>query len=626
MRRVDRSLWPYLLLALVGACSLIVDFPAKPEASVDAGTDAKVSRDGAHDTGRDVGPVADAQQMTSCDPSDNARCGDTQLCCDRQEGNGPSCIDTIASSDCSACNVGCSDAKAPNCGGRTCECEAGSGQACPDGQRCDGTGDGARCVECSVDADCAARSDGLKQCVSNKCVECDRGALANDPSDDQGCTPALPICNSGNQCTGCSTSPNNCPSGMQCNPQQGCSGCRLDAPISANGCGGTSPICGSTTIGGAPAAQCRKCANDSECGVGYCVEATGECVSGCDPDQPPIANGCAAVTPICVPNDTGYSCKVCTAASDCSKLTATPLCATSGTQSGQCVQCRNNGDCDQTGATPVCSMVTSTCKARTMADCTGLTPYFEPTSKKCVQCITAANCVGNTGAAGPVCTAAFTCAQCTTSLDCPASAPTCNPLTNMCVPCTIDAECPASRFPATPHCNAGACAACSDSSQCPDAKPICSPAAKSCVLCNGEVNADALCAQRGVLKSAPSPFCITTDPAALKVGQCGVCDAPNRGCSGAIGYCDVTDNACVSCVNSSATSAPDTGCPAPGLSQCLKVATPPPAVAYGCYACDPSQALGMRGCAASTECCAAGSSPACPLQTQCVPIVSDAGI
>lgn len=599
-----------LLLALLlqaMACSLVVDFPTPREETADAGTSARVERDAARDSGREAGPVGnDAQTMTACAPFTNVGCSSSQLCCDLQDGNGPVCAATLGSAQCTACGIACSDEKAPNCGGRTCECEAGSGKACADGQRCMNDGSTPRCVQCMTDADCSGRPDNLKQCVDNKCVECDRGTLENDPSDDQGCTPTTPICNSTHGCTGCSISPNNCPNGMQCNPGLGCSGCRLNVPVSQNGCGGTSPVCDTVTLGGTPVQQCRKCNTNAECSGGFCLNATGECVNGCDPDEAPLTNGCAAVTPICKMAATGFSCTVCSSPSDCSKLPATPLCATEGTLSGQCVQCRNNTDCsaDGTGATPVCSLA-GQCRARTAADCTGVTPKFEPTTKKCVACLPASqttDCAGTV--AGPLCSPkTFTCGQCiddTACMQIPAT-PVCDLMTNKCVAgCKTDAQCGTG----TPHCdtaNGGVCVACTADAQCTTtAAPICSPTTKTCVPCTSLVpatDANSACSHKDRLK----PICITMNPA--KAGQCAACDG-SMGCAPPVGVCDAT-NSCVTC-----NVTTNAGCTDPAKPVCLPIAAP--GTGTGCFVCDPSKAPGLNGCPVLSTCVAYVCRPVVP--------------
>ena len=611
MRCINLKLSALFALGL-SACSLLVDFPPLPadDSATTKHDGGVVHRDGAVTEvptgGRDSGPSA------TCDVANNDNCAGAQLCCDRMDGKGPVCIDTNGG-ECSACGAACTDANAPNCGARKCECEAGSGLPCGAGQRCMGAGATAHCVQCMADADCATRTDGKQQCVDNACAECDRGLLVNNYSDDQGCPPNKPICNASNICTACTVSPNNCGATMQCDLVVGCTGCTSGVPVGQNGCGGTSPVCGTISTGGSRTAlQCRKCANDSECSGGYCVEQTGECTTTCDPDKLPGANHCAtAAQPVCKVATAGYACTGCTAAADCTGVTGATHCATQGALSGQCVGCRNNTDCNRTQDTPVCSAA-GTCRGRDGSDCGGLTPRFEPTSKACVECLPAsqnADCA--LSLFGSVCTSKFSCGECNTDAECTtADAPVCNTNTNRCGKgCTMDAQCASQS--GTPHCDttAGVCVACASSAQCTSAtSPVCSPNTKKCVACNAVTppTSDNLCHTAG-----KGEACITTDP---NKGQCGACDArsdqalPHQGCSTLNPVCSADHTGCVTCVHQG-----DLGCSGT-RSQCVQVSG---TNTFGCNECEPGT---NDGCTPPATCSASGS-------IHCVtPTPPDAGV
>jgi hypothetical protein len=492
MRPSKQKFWPVLTFVLVG-CSAITDFGPVPRQENRSG--AQPDEGGtASDAGE--GPAVDAaagldaasvdsgapEAGASCQLGTHTGCGTAQLCCDRSDGNGARCFDTLGARECGACGQACSDPAAPHCGaGRTCECEPGTGKACAAGRRCLGSGASARCAECEADDDCSTSSVG-KQCVQSQCVQCDRGALTGDAADDQGCNePGKPICNERNACVACSSNPDNCPGDQVCNGTLGCFGCNLLTPLDTTNCGGTRPICRMSSSG---QPQCDACRSNSECGSGFCDSrpsvGTGACTTVCAPAGAVGMNGCAMPTPFCKQiAGSEFGCRGCVAA-DCSG--ATPFCATEAVaRRGSCVACRNNADCAQNGAAPVCDANAGTCRARQASDCTGGS-VFDPATRTCLDC------VGNTDCA-----------------DTPAR-PIC--LQNSCVQCQLDTECG----------NQNA--------------PLCAPASHSCVACNmAGQNADARCAA----ETPDTPLCATQGN---RSGRCQVCDTrQNRGCTAPMRFC-----------------------------------------------------------------------------------------
>lgn len=574
MRPVVTTPWLSVVSLALGlsACSLVVDFPARPTADEDGSIDAGRDDGGPerNDGGGRDGSRADAAGDTGtrdampsmCSPATLTSCGDSKLCCDRKDGNGPGCVAVSSASDCTECGVGCMDPSAPHCGNRVCECAPGSGVGCAAGQVCLGEGAAASCVQCTADADCAARTDKRNQCVANECVECDRGPLPNDPADDQGCSGNTPICGPTGTCVGCSDTVL-CPAGQQCNVGQGCFGCKVEGPLASSGCSGTTPICRPVDVMGQQQFQCQPCVNNTDCKGDYCDNATGACINACDPQEAPGANGCAnKEAPICKPSGASYACSACTAASDCRAPAAN--CAVDGPLAGQCVACRNNTDCSQTGLTPVCG-ATGTCRARVASDCTGATPRFDPVSMTCVECLTASettDCMGNLK--GAFCNAAMQCSQCRIDDHCPAPGPrVCNLATNTCTAgCNTSAQC----APPAPLCLGGACVGCATQADCTTAAaPVCAPATNTCVACNAlgvpAAEADRQCAMKPPMMS---PVCVRT------TGSCGVCDpTTNLGCM-----------------------------PAPSPAPyCL---VPPATGVAACYACNPVAV--PTGCAPGTLC------------------------
>lgn len=500
MRLSGQRFWPVLTL-LLGACSAFLDFDPAPKELDKSGTDRGDGGAPSADAAQDSAVVVDAgtvvpdtgtvmpEASVSCDLATHAGCDPTQLCCDRSDGNGARCFDTLGARECGACGQACTDPAAPHCGAdRTCECEPGSGMPCPQGKRCLGTAANARCAECETDDDCSTSSVG-KQCVFNQCVQCDRGALTTDASDDQGCNEAgKPICDERNACVACSSNPDNCPGDQVCNGTLGCFGCDVLTPLDTRNCGGTRPICRMTSSG---QPQCEACRNDNECAPGYCDSrpgvGTGACVAACAPAASLGVNGCSAPTPFCkqiAGNE--FACRGCTA-SDCSG--ATPYCATeAGPRRGYCVACRSNADCAQNAAAPVCDAASASCRARQASDCPAGS-VFDPATMTCSECQTSAECA-----------------------DTPAT-PAC--VRNTCVQCETDGQCGGDRA------------------------PLCS-AANRCVACNmAGQNADARCAAED-----PDTLCVTQGD---RAGQCAVCDPrpnnpPARGCPAERGFCLTNTN------------------------------------------------------------------------------------
>jgi hypothetical protein len=500
MRPIELKFWPVLMFALLG-CSALVDFPSVPKEqaesgvqvpeagapSAEAGLDATFALDtGASEAGPDT---PDASE--SCEPSTHAGCAASQLCCDRDDGAGARCFDTLGARECGACGQACANAAAPHCGaGRICECEPGSGQGCAAGQRCLGSGASARCAECETDDDCATSSAG-KQCVQNRCVQCDRGALTAEASDDQGCNEAgRPICNERNECAACTSSPDNCPGDQVCNGTLGCFGCNLLTPLDTRNCGGTRPICRAGNNG---QPQCQACRDNNECGAGYCDSrpnvGTGACTSACSPTGELGANGCTGQTPFCkqiAGNE--FACRPC-AQADCSG--ATPYCATeAGSRRGYCVACINNSHCSRTPGTPVCDASSGSCRPRQASDCPAST-VFDPATMTCLDCRTSAECADT---------------------------------------------------PATPVCVRNSCVQCEADNQCNNAAaPLCA-ANNRCVPCNmtGADMQDARCAA----ETPDTPVCVTRGN---RSGQCGVCEPrpnnpPARGCPVERGFCRTHSN------------------------------------------------------------------------------------
>lgn len=572
MRRCARYVWPYLALVL-GACSLVVDFPEQ-RVETDAGLDASEPQSDAGE--QDAGTDATAR---TCDLRTHAGCQRDELCCPGPNGGAGRCEDATADS-CAVCGDPCREESAPNCGDRVCECVPGSGVGCANGQHCVKDGTRFFCAQCEFDTDCTGEN---RACDKGTCVQC---------KSDANCPVQRPICNAG-QCAGCTESPNNCPSGQLCNAGQGCFGCSLTASPGGNGCNtSTRPVCKAVDVLGTATPQCRGCNNDRECdtpaGSAYCDTRTGACTNVCKPGGTVGNNACTSGL-FCKDTATGgYACQPCNA-SDCGG--ATPFCATEGAKVGACIGCRTNSDC-ASGTAPVCDTTERTCRARRATDCVAPLGQFDPVSTQCVECLTSAQCAGN--AKGAICNlAGHVCGQCNTSADCTnPNAPTCS-ATGVCEKgCKGDADC--TGRVGTPVCNtaAGTCVACNTNAQCTaDPKaPLCGPA-NTCVGCSmvvgGAAAGDPACA----MKTPAAPTCVTTG---AQLGSCGVCDPTpggrNVGC--AVGqFCLYAGGATTaSCNQCNPNPAPNGSCTAPAVCE-----TTPTDPVFKCRTPTPTGDAGMMG-------------------------------
>jgi hypothetical protein len=164
---------------------------------------------------------------------------------------------------------------------------------------------------CASDGDCGS---GLPYCVSNRCVACRTSSQCNNAA-------GLPFCSASNTCVSCAAGP------------------------AGNVCTGATPVCDSGS------GRCVECTGNGQCstvGKAFCVanqcqgcNVPGATAGGAGSDGGTTDGGGVA--------DGGVVASPCTG--------TTPVCATSGTLVGQCVQCdpqRLTGS-DCSGTTPICS-------------------------------------------------------------------------------------------------------------------------------------------------------------------------------------------------------------------------------------------------------------------------------
>jgi MYXO-CTERM domain-containing protein len=354
-------------------------------------------------------PICDASASTCRACTSNADCGGTTpVCAPAGNPKAGQCVACASNTDCDS-NV---NTKTPICSltGATTD----------------------TCVACTTSTQCAATAGLEPLCdtsapYSGQCVQCLSSADCTTVTDDPNCvsTGVTNVC-------GC-LSNTDCPVVTPiCNTTtHQCGGCTSDSQ-----CFGTTPAC---QVSGPLMGECTQCSstNMTDCkgATPACDDATGTCV-GCTSNT-----DCSGTKPIC--NLTTNVCGPCASSTDCAGFPTTPLCATSGPESGACVACLSNTDC--MGTTPVCNPANDTCVGcLTNADCSGATPICNTTAQTCGPCTSDADCSSPTPACQTSGALAGECTQCsnTNGTECaPGSAtPVCVPSDGECG-CTMTSDC-----------------------------------------------------------------------------------------------------------------------------------------------------------------------------------------
>jgi MYXO-CTERM domain-containing protein len=449
------------------------------------------------------------------------------------------------------------------------------------------------CGPCAMDTDCSgfpmtpvcAMAGG----TTGQCVECD---------DDTDCGGETPRCDlATNMCVECLTGTD----------------CTAEEPV----CDPGAHTCGPCTTN----ADCAMYPQNPACAVigvnaGECVECT-------------QSGDCMASEPVC--DILANTCNPCMTDADCLGTPETPLCATSGPNTGACVECKDDGDCP--AEEPLCNTQTNTCgKCTTDADCAGTpeTPAcatMGTNAGNCVECTTNAHCPMEE----PVCDATTnTCGKCATDADCPADNPVCDPTSKTCGPCTSNEDCEGT--PETPVCAmsgtmAGTCVECESSMDCAAPTPICDTPNYDCVEC--VTNADCpmdkpacntstdtcvpVCKTDADCEGTPeTPVCATTGP---NQGICVPCNV-DRDCQPEKPSCDEATNTCNGCTEDADCGAQAPVCnvvagtcgPCSVTPQCARFPETPlcqtsGAAAGQCVSTDVNDVIAGGGC----DCEAAGS-------------------
>jgi hypothetical protein len=220
-------------------------------------------------------------------------------------------------------------------------------------------------------------------------------------------------------------------------------------------------ICLQTCTAGATYVSTGGCPSGSRCfnlnNVDLCFA---DCTEGADCSTHHCDGEASCVEPLCVTS------------ADCTDDPTAPVC-----EADVCVGCTRTDQCS--GGT-VCNTGTGSCVSCTTMPslCTGDTPVCATTGTAigtCVQCVDWTDCFGAT----PICDANV-CRACAGGADCMArdlSRPVCitdtaDSRVGECVQCATSADCSG----ATPICDMGACRACADSTECEargSAEPMC---------------------------------------------------------------------------------------------------------------------------------------------------------
>ena len=275
-------------------------------------------------------------------------------------------------------------------------------------------------VNCSTEQDCSNPSAPKCDATQNLCVAC---------VVDEHCAEGF-VCTNGACEAGCRSDSDRCPQGV-CKAGVGCVACVLDSQC------GTGQVCANNACVPGCSAQNPTCPSGLTCDAtrGLCVECQ-------DNTQCPNA-------PLTVCNPATSTCVQCATGADC-RDHSRPVCDPA---SNTCVGCVANTDCPNNG---VCSQQRCV-QCLSDAQCGGNTPRCNATTNTCVACLPGAtdNCPTN-----QYCRPDFRCEQgCKTGTDCPSGV--CLP-NHSCQACTADIQCAAGNI-----CQNGTCiGACSATSPC----------------------------------------------------------------------------------------------------------------------------------------------------------------
>jgi hypothetical protein len=311
----------------------------------------------------------------------------------------------------------------------------------------------------------------------------------------------------------------------------------------------------------------------------------------------------------------------------CTGHTGTPLCKTSGGNSGSCVACLANTDCTS-GGSPACRLTDDTCQpcndttvtnngANPNAGCAGRTGFLFCNGGSCVNCLLSTQCPNS----APICTSNTCGANCTGDSDCTGRAgathcDTVGPNPGQCVECAASSQCPNSKPICTgdacaasctsdndctgrtgaTHCDTsggaknGQCVECTASSQCPNSAPICTADACTATCtsnndCTGRTNATQ-CATSGgnsgqCVQCTASSQCPNNAPICNASNACAATCTLDSNCTGRAGatHCDTAGpnpGQCVECTANSQCASTKPLCSSDACVGCNNATSPSP--------------------------------------------------
>jgi hypothetical protein len=338
-------------------------------ATIDAPASSPVDApdiDGGIDGPIDVGAV-DVMGPDLYVPDAAGTCGSNGDCTDP---NKAFCVANV----CTGCQAGL-DGGVNTCAAPTAVCDVQSG----------------RCVECTADTQC--KQDPAKAfCVANACTGCTAVGATGCAGRTDGKTVCAADGTQSGQCVECTGDTDCKNAGKSFCVANVCGGCQTAAATACATRSPSKPVCSTS---GTQSGQCVECAGDTDCkdaAKSFCV-----------------ANACVGCQ--------GAPATACSARSD-----SKPACATSGPQSGQCVECAGDTDCKD--------VAKSFCVANTCGGCqTAAATACSARSSSKPMCATSGAQSGQ-------------CVACLTSIDCTVpSTPICNTSANTCGACTDDSQC-----------------------------------------------------------------------------------------------------------------------------------------------------------------------------------------
>lgn len=311
-----------------------------------------------------------------------------------------------------------------------------------------------------------------RQTFTVRVVEC---VMASQCDDGVACT--VDACSASNTCTHTAVAAGSvgaCAGGLVCSGAPGnvCVQCVTNAQ-----CGGTAPLCDTTTN------RCVQCLDATSCNDGNAC--TGDLCTSNVCSNPVLPSGTACATGVC----DGSPAALCVACvndlpdlmTDTGCTAAAPLCDVTAAGGPACVACISAADCADTNVCTTEACVANACEI------TG------------VAAGTAGTCADALVCSGPSGTTPNSCVECVSNAECSGATAFCDTATNLCGPCTADfggtgAACPeANPLCALTGATMGICGRCTSNDDCVGhaGGPLCDLTSGACgTACNVDSDCD----------------------------------------------------------------------------------------------------------------------------------------